>query len=159
MIVYFLFCKAMKIKVGTYCTKRYNKKDTRLTIPIRIEDAKGNVKSRVAEFLKSETKDSESAMELAEDLDPQTAHDQDLIFKLYYFAAMRDNEKGSLRYAECLDPSKPAWGSIEKDPVEAWEYYGKSSDGISMRQNMKDWVEREANNGNSQAKKWLKKLK
>ena len=33
----------MKIKVGTYCTKRYNKKDTRLTIPIRIEDAKGNV--------------------------------------------------------------------------------------------------------------------
>ena len=43
MIVYFLFCKAMKIKVGTYCTKRYNKKDTRLTIPIRIEDAKGNV--------------------------------------------------------------------------------------------------------------------
>ncbi len=123
------------------------------------KDAKGNVKSRVAEFLKSETKDSESAMELAEDLEPQTAHDQDLIFKLYYFAAMRDNEKGSLRYAECLDPSKPAWGSIEKDPVEAWEYYGKSSDGISMRQNMKDWVEREANNGNSQAKKWLKKLK
>ena len=123
------------------------------------KEAKGNVKSRVAEFLKSETKDSESAMELAEDLDPQTAHDQDLIFKLYYFAAMRDNEKGSLRYAECLDPSKPAWGSIEKDPVEAWEYYGKSSDGISMRQNMKDWVEREANNGNSQAKKWLKKLK
>ena len=117
------------------------------------------MKSRVAEFLKSETKDSESAMELAEDLDPQTAHDQDLIFKLYYFAAMRDNEKGSLRYAECLDPSKPAWGSIEKDPVEAWEYYGKSSDGISMRQNMKDLVEREANNGNSQAKKWLKKLK
>ena len=121
--------------------------------------AKGNVKSRVAEFLKSENKDSESAMELAEDLDPQTAQDQDLVFKLYYFAAMRDNEKGALRYAECLDPSKPTWGSIEKDPVEAWQYYGKSSDGKSMRQSMKDWVEQEASNGNSQAKKWLRKLK
>lgn len=33
----------MKIKVGTYSTKRYNKNDTRLTIPIMIEDTKGNV--------------------------------------------------------------------------------------------------------------------
>lgn len=33
----------MKIKVGTYRTRRIDKHDTRLTIPIEIEDAKGNV--------------------------------------------------------------------------------------------------------------------
>lgn len=33
----------MKIRVGAYRTNRHNKKDTRLTIPIVIEDAKGNV--------------------------------------------------------------------------------------------------------------------
>lgn len=33
----------MKIKVGTYRTNRNSKKDTRLTIPISIEDAKRNV--------------------------------------------------------------------------------------------------------------------
>ena len=38
----------MKIKVGTYKTKRKSKFDTRLTIPIRIEDANGNVTSTSA---------------------------------------------------------------------------------------------------------------
>ena len=39
----------MKIKVGTYRTKRYNKRDTRLTLPISIEDAKGSVMNAYAE--------------------------------------------------------------------------------------------------------------
>ena len=39
----------MKIKVGAYNTKRNSKRDTRLTIPIRIEDVKGNVMSTSAE--------------------------------------------------------------------------------------------------------------
>ena len=39
----------MKIKVGAYNTKRNSKWDTRLTIPIRIEDVKGDVMSTSAE--------------------------------------------------------------------------------------------------------------
>ena len=39
----------MKIKVGAYNTKLNSKRDTRLTIPIRIEDVKGNVMSTSAE--------------------------------------------------------------------------------------------------------------
>lgn len=38
----------MKIKVGTYNTRRYSKTDTRLTIPITIEDTNGNVISTKA---------------------------------------------------------------------------------------------------------------
>ena len=43
MTEYSIYCQAMKIKVGTYRTIRNSKKDTRLIIPIRIEDTKGNV--------------------------------------------------------------------------------------------------------------------
>lgn len=40
---YYTFCQEMKIKVGTYKITRVDKSDTRLTIPITIEDKKGNV--------------------------------------------------------------------------------------------------------------------
>ena len=43
MIESYIYCREMKIRVGTYQTNSRNKKDTRLTIPIVIEDAKGNV--------------------------------------------------------------------------------------------------------------------
>ena len=49
MIEYSISCQAMKIKVGTYKTRRNSKTDTRLTIPISIEDAKGNVVNTSAE--------------------------------------------------------------------------------------------------------------
>ena len=38
----------MKIKVGTYCTKCYNKKDTRLTIPIRIASNLSSISSTLS---------------------------------------------------------------------------------------------------------------
>ena len=38
----------MKIKVGTYQTRRKDKYDTRLTIPITIDDTKGNVFNTIA---------------------------------------------------------------------------------------------------------------
>lgn len=38
----------MKIKVGTYQTRRKDKYDTRLTIPITIDDTKGNVSDTIA---------------------------------------------------------------------------------------------------------------
>ena len=121
--------------------------------------AQGDIKKRVSEFLSSSRRNSETAMELADELEPTTTVEQDLVFKLYYFAAMRDNERGALKYAECLDPSKPEWGTVGKDAVEAWEHYGKSPDGSVMKQNMKNWVEAEAQKGNAQAKKWLKQLR
>ena len=43
LIELYIYCREMKIRVGTFRIKRYSKKDTRLTIPIIIEDEKGNV--------------------------------------------------------------------------------------------------------------------
>jgi hypothetical protein len=118
----------------------------------------GDLSKRVSSFLRSDERDSVKAMELADDLDPKTPEEQDLVFKLYYLAAMRGHERGSFKYAECLDPTKPDWGSIKKDPVEAWEYYGMSDEGEPNRQNLKEWVKKQADNGDFQAKQWLQKL-
>lgn len=120
---------------------------------------KPSVKKQVSDFLSSSDKTPQKAMDLAEQLEPKDKDEEDLVFKLYYFAAMRDDERGLIKYAECLDPSKQEWGTITKDPAEAWEYYGKVADGKNYRQSMMTWIEEQAEAGNSKAKKWLKKLK
>ncbi len=120
---------------------------------------KPGVKKQVSDFLSSSDKTAQKAMDLAEQLEPKDKDEEDLVFKLYYFAAMRDDERGLIKYAECLDPSKQEWGTITKDPAEAWEYYGKVADGKNYRQSMMTWIEEQAEAGNSKAKKWLKKLK
>ena len=119
---------------------------------------RADAKGRVASFFAGE-RNPEAAMKLAGELDADTPEQQDAIFRLYYYAAGEDNAQAAQRYAECVDPSRPAWGSISKDGAEAWYYYGKSPDGEKARASLKAWTEKAAAEGNAEAAAWLKDLK
>lgn len=118
---------------------------------------KADAKGRVGAFFAGQ-RSPEAAMKLSAELDADTAEQQDAIFRLYYYAAGEDNPEGALRYAECIDPSKPAWGTVKKDASEAWYYYGKSPDAEKARQELKAWTQAAAAAGNPQAAKWLKEM-
>lgn len=119
---------------------------------------RADAKGRVASFFAWE-RNPEAAMKLAGELDADTPEQQDAIFRLYYYAAGEDNAQAAQRYAECVDPSRPAWGSISKDGAEAWYYYGKSPDGEKARASLKAWTEKAAAEGNAEAAAWLKDMK
>ena len=119
---------------------------------------RADAKGRVASFFAGE-RNPEAAMKLAGELDADTPEQQDAIFRLYYYAAGEDNAQAAQRYAECVDPSRPAWGSISKDGAEAWYYYGKSPDGEQARAALKQWTEKAAAEGNAEAAAWLKDMK
>ena len=114
---------------------------------------------RIAEFLFAGERTPESAMKLAGELDADTVEQQDALFRLYYYAASADNPEGAQRYAECVDPSRPAWGTIGKDGAEAWYYYGKSPEGESARAALRQWAEQAAQKGDAQAAAWLREMK
>lgn len=116
--------------------------------------ARANAKGRVAAFFAG-TRTPDGAMSLAKDLDADTPEQQDAIFRLYYYAAGQDNSEGALRYAECVDPSKPAWGTVRKDGAEAWASYGKSPDGEQPRAALKEWTRKAAEGGDAKAAEWL----
>ena len=119
---------------------------------------RADARGRVASFFVG-ARNPEAAMKLAGDLDADTPEQQDAIFRLYYYAAGEDNAQAAQRYAECVDPSRPAWGSISKDGAEAWYYYGKSPDGEKARASLKAWTEKAAAEGNAEAAAWLKDMK
>ena len=119
---------------------------------------RADARGRVASFFVGE-RNPEAAMKLAGELDADTPEQQDAIFRLYYYAAGEDNAQAAQRYAECVDPSRPAWGSISKDGAEAWYYYGKSPDGEKARASLKAWTEKAAAEGNAEAAAWLQDMK
>lgn len=119
--------------------------------------ARADARGRVATFFAGE-RDPEAAMRLAADLDTETSEQQDAVFRLYYYAAEQDHPQGAVRYAECLDPSRPAWGTVKKDGAEAWYYYGKSPEGENARRELKAWAEQAARNGDAAAAGWLKEM-
>lgn len=118
---------------------------------------RADAKGRVGAFFAGQ-RSPEAAMKLAAELDADTPEQQDAIFRLYYYAAGEDNPEGARRYAECIDPSRPAWGTVKKDASEAWYYYGKSPDAEKARQELKAWTQDAAAAGNAQAAKWLKEM-
>lgn len=122
------------------------------------EAMRADAKGRVAAFFSGE-RSPEAAMKLAGELDATTVEQQDALFRLYYYAASEDYPEGAKRYAECLDPSLPAWGTIGKDGAEAWYYYGKSPNGESARAALRAWAEQAAQKGDYQATEWLRKMK
>lgn len=119
---------------------------------------RADAKGRVAAFF-SGSRDPDAAMRLAGELDAETAEQQDALFRLYYYAAGQDHPQGALRYAECLDPSRPAWGTVKKDGAEAWQYYGQSPEGESARSKLKAWAQQAAQQGDAAAAEWLKEMK
>lgn len=120
--------------------------------------ARGDARGRVAKFFAGE-RTPEAAMKLAAELDSSTAEQQDALFRLYYYAAEAGNAEAAQRYAECVDPSLPAWGTLQKDGAEAWYYYGKSPEGESARARLKEWTEQAAAKGDAAAAAWLKEMK
>lgn len=119
--------------------------------------ARADARGRVGAFFAGE-RDPVKAMQLADELDKETPEQQDAVFRLYYYAASKDNPQASQKLAECFDPSKPVWGSVKKDAVEAWQAYGQSPEGEKDRQELKAWVEKQAASGNREAKLWLSKM-
>lgn len=118
---------------------------------------KADAKGRVGAFFAG-PRSPEAALKLAEELDKETPEQQDAVFRLYYYGQSQDDPQASLKYAECLDPSRGAWGTVKKDAVEAWLNYARSPAGEEPRRQLKAWVEREAAAGNSQARAWLAQM-
>lgn len=124
------------------------------------EDAR-SAEEQVAGFFRSGTMTPKQAMELAAKLPRETVGQQDAIYRLYYFAA-DNNEPGSLlEYGACLDPSRPAWGSIDKNAVEAWDAYRKADNQEKAAQAMthlRGWLEDQSRAGDKKAAQWLREI-
>lgn len=106
----------------------------------------------------------EGAMALAARIPAGNAAEQDALYRLYYYAAGQGNPRGLLSYGQALDPSRPQWGSIQKDAVLAWQSYAaaqakgsRNEAGEAMRR-MSAWLEEEAARGSAAAASWLARL-
>ncbi len=113
-----------------------------------------SVREQVMEFFAGE-RSPEGAIALANSLKASSTEEEDALFRLYYYAAQAGQPEAALRYAECLDPSKPVWGTIQKDGAEAWYYYGQNPAGEQAKAALKQWTEQAAAGGNAAAVKWL----
>lgn len=120
-----------------------------------------SVEEQVRQFFGGGRMSPGQAMELARKLRSAAPDEQDAIYRLYYFAAQNGEPSALFAYASCLDPSKPAWGTIEKSAPEAWNYYKKSPDqekaAAAMTQ-MREWLEEKSRAGDAQAAAWLKEI-
>ena len=115
-------------------------------------------REQVRLFFANKDRSPEKAIELANGLKPQTAEDEDTLFRLYYFAASKDNKAAYVPYAKYFDPTLPQTGSIKKDARTAWDYYSKGGDSEALSK-LKAWLEKEAASGNDRAKAILEKVR
>lgn len=107
-----------------------------------------------------------AALALAAELPKTTPAEQDAVYRLYYFAAEHEASGAFMPYANCLDPSKPQWGSIDKDAVAAYAAYAKAAAGnakvakaaLEAQTHLHTWLDREAAAGNARARTWLQEL-
>ena len=104
-----------------------------------------------------------AAAELSRTLPRKTQTEQDAIYRLYYFAGENGESSVLMDYAACLDPSRPAWGTIQKDPLIAWKLYEKAKaativEAEKAMQDMRQWLEQKASEGDAQAIKWLRDM-
>lgn len=116
---------------------------------------------QVRGFFKSGKMTPKQAAELAAKLPKGTPGEKDAVYRLYYFAAENGEPSVLLAYAACLDPSQPAWGSIEKNALEAWNAYKKAPDQEKAAQAMthlRGWLEDQARSGNRKAAQWLAEI-
>lgn len=114
----------------------------------------------VREFFAGSNLTPVNALSLARSLPHNTPAEQDAIYRLYYYAASSENPAGYMEYANCLDPASGPWGTIEKNAVEAWQYYKKAEaahdDGAAAAlEKLHNWLEAQAKAGDAKAKAWL----
>ncbi|MCR5814609.1 MAG: hypothetical protein K6G15_08985 [Desulfovibrio sp.] len=121
-----------------------------------------SVEDQVQAFFADRERTAARAVELSQALAHNSASEQDAIFRLYYFAAEHGERHILLDYAACFDPSRPAWGTIEKDALEANRLYEQAKATLPEAQNrqkeMRNWLEEAAGRGDAQAKMWLSQL-
>lgn len=114
-------------------------------------------------FFNGENITAEEAMNLAARLPKTTNADQDAIYRLYYFASEQNNPAGLMEYANCLDPAKPHWGTIQKDGALAYEAYQKAAQAGAPGADeaagaLKSWLQSKAASGDAQARIWLNQI-
>ena len=90
-----------------------------------------------------------AAAKLSRELNAATPAEQDALYRLYTYAADSGEPEILRHYAACLDPSKPQWGSIGKDPAAAWQLYERAG-ASEAQQQMKSWLEQQAAGGDAQ---------
>jgi len=105
--------------------------------------------------------DASRAVALAKSLPKQPERD-DAAFILLEYAAENGNAEAALEVARFYDPTfgGPS-GTIQKDPVAAYEYYqealaGGRSDAREHLKKLRTWVEKEAAKGSAQAQELLR---
>lgn len=118
-----------------------------------------SAEERVRQFFKGQNPTPQAALELAGQIGSSPAS-QDAVYRLYYFAAGKNDPAALLLYGACIDPSLPKWGTINKDGREAWDTYKKAlqaepEKARAAMDNLRAWLEKEAAAGNAQAKTWL----
>ncbi|MBO4301426.1 MAG: hypothetical protein J5861_07475 [Desulfovibrio sp.] len=103
-----------------------------------------------------------AAATLCRELPTGTPTEQDAVYRLYYFAGENGETSVLMDYASCLDPTKPQWGSINKDAVAAWEIYEKARvnnpEAANAQQALRSWLEQKAETGDVRARFWLDRL-
>ena len=120
---------------------------------------KADARGRARTFFASEDRTPRGAVALAEELDADTDEQKDAIFRLYYYAANEDFAPAFARYAACLDPTAPQWGTITKDGATAWEFYKKANtpEGNSAADKVMEWVKQNAQT-DAKAREWLRQM-
>lgn len=122
--------------------------------PLSVED-------QVRNFFKGERMSPLAAAELAARLPKNTPQEQDAVYRLYYYAADNGEPSALFPYAQALDPSMPAFGTIEKDAPEAWNAYRKAPDqdkAAKAMTQLRGWLEDESQRGNREAANWLREI-
>lgn len=120
-----------------------------------------SVEDQVRAFFKGGKITPKQAVELAAQLPKATPAEQDAVYRLYYFAAENDEPSVLLAYGACLDPSRPDWGSIEKNAAAAWNVYRRAPDQEKAAQAMthlRGWLEDQSRLGNKKAAQWLREI-
>ena len=109
-----------------------------------------SARDRVREFFRTKQRSPEGAMALAREIKPESKEDQDAVFRLWYYAVQQSHSPAYLPYAKALDPTQVPWGTIRKDPLEAWTFYRKAG-AMSELSVLKAWATQESARGNRAA--------
>ena len=115
------------------------------------------INQQVREFFRNPNRTPAKAADLAKTINPQTPEDKDAVFRLYYFAVSNGDKAVIMPYAACLDPSKPDWGTINKNGAEAYHLYQQAGtdEARAASANLKAWLEKAKKEGNRKAAAWL----
>lgn len=117
-----------------------------------------STEQQVAQFFSSADKSPAMAMELFETVQKKTPAERDAAYRLLYYAASNGNQEGMYKYAECLDPSLPLWGTVQKNGPAAYEYYAKVANSKGARAQLLQWLKEQAAEGNASARLWLREI-